>query len=796
MLSLFGLYVFTTALAGRQVISLDRARVLKDATNGPVGNFLGAIDAERLFSVIYLAAPTPANHAGLQAAEARTNRTTRALRAALTSGSTVSNASPAERRANARLLADVSGLPRLRSRIVARALSRPQALAAYSTVAGDAYALLGQVILQEPSAPIVSQALALVRMGRVEEVLQQENAILAGDMVARSFPPADAQQFTELVGARRLLSTQTLSDLSPANRTLYARNISAPAAAALVSFENAVTGTRPGRLPPVRPASWQRTVQAFAFGLERADAQGSAALDRQAVSDSRATELRLALAGGLGLLAVAASILVSLLVGRGLVRELTALSQAALDLADRRLPAVVHRLAAGEGVDVPTDELDIPARTDETREVAVALAMVRQTAIEAAVGQARLREGMNEVFRKLARRSQSLLHRQLTLLDSMERRARDPQLLEDLFRADHLTTRMRRNAENLIILSGQEPARGWRHPVPLVDVLRGAVAEVEDYTRIRVVCSASACLTGRAVGDVIHMIAELAENATAFSPPNTPVTMTGDVVGQGFAVEIEDRGLGMSEEKLAEANDRLARPPSFDPSGADQLGLFVAGQLAKRHDIRIHLRPNPYGGATAIVLIPRTLVAPEDEVPQGKPGEDGAPQTKGRHATRDERPAASADAPPSVVATATAASPVTETLVTEPAGRAEPGRPDLPRRVRQASLAEQLRNGVPLAAPPADEGERVRSPEEARTTMAAMQHGWERGRSLFDPPERAATDPGRPPDAARMPDPGGPTDPGPPPGWGGQDVATAGAAGAAGSVPAAPDEGRRPREGS
>ena len=180
----------------------------------------------------------------------------------------------------------------------------------------------------------------------------------------------------------------------------------------------------------------------------------------------------------------------------------------------------------------------------------------------------------------------------------MERRATEPEELEDLFRIDHLTTRMRRHAEGLIILSGEAPARGWRQPVPLVDVLRAAVAEVEDYTRIRFVPDRGGSRRARGRRR-IHLIAELAENATVFSPPNTPVRIQGDVVGNGFAIEIEDRGLGISAARLEEINADLASPPQFDLSDSDRLGLFIAGQLAQRHDITITLRPSVYGGTTA-----------------------------------------------------------------------------------------------------------------------------------------------------------------------------------------------------
>src|SRR6202035_2890712 len=254
------------------------------------------------------------------------------------------------------------------------------------------------------------------------------------------------------------------------------------------------------------------------------------------------------------------------------------------------------RLRRGGRGDGDAEAPPAKSSVDELDQVREAFTVVHRAAVAAAVDEANLRRGVNDVFRNLARRSQLLLQRQLTLLDAMERRAGEPDQLADLFRIDHLTTRMRRHAESLIILSGDAPARGWRNPVPLVDVLRAAVAEASDYTRIKVSATTQAALAGPAVADVIHMIAELAENAAIFSPPNTPVLISGDIVGRGFAVEIEDRGLGLSDEKLAEINDRLEHPPAFDLSGSDQLGLFVASQLAKRHDIRISLRPSPYGG--------------------------------------------------------------------------------------------------------------------------------------------------------------------------------------------------------
>ena len=847
VLSLFALYLFTIGTAGKDALNLARARALKTATSEPVSNFLGQLDTERVFSVVYLSAPSPGNLAKLRAQEAATGHVTAALRATLTSGSTLSNAPAAVRQASATLLHDASGLPALHVSIGARTVSRAQALATYNKLINDSYLLLNQVILTETSTPIAAQALALERIARSGELLQQENVLVLGDMTGRSFPPVDRHEFTRLAGARATLYAQTLPELDRSYRAMYQRGVSPAAYARLTALEDTVIGAHHPRFPPpVALADWGRAVQGVSLGLERAGTQAASALDQQAEHEARLSDLRLLLSGGIGLLAVLLTIIVSLLAGRGLVRELQGLRRSALDLADHRLPEMVDQLATGHNVTMDDDDsLDVPIHTREIAQVRDAFTKVQRTAVDAAVGQARLREGIGEVFRNLARRSQSLLHRQLALLDRMERRTEDPQELGDLFRLDHLTTRMRRHAESLIILSGQSPARGWRNPVPFVDVIRAAVAEVEDYTRVSVISADDTGLAGAAVGDVIHMIAELIENATIYSPPNTPVVIQGGIVGHGFAVEIEDRGLGMSDEKLAEANDQLAEPLPFDPANTDQLGLLVAGQLARRHDIQITLRCNPYGGTTAIVLIPHSIVvaegfgelepvkalesAPDSALPaasrhesgeqgglvasddtapdlahEGLPGERGEPAGAGRQepglpsyqAAPPAPPAPVAPPPPAPVAPpppapappapAPPAPPAMPVAATSWAGnqappRAEPGpnagseaesrawtgmeppawsqllqpaadataqdttsQPVLPRRVRQASLVPQLRNAPPAYPPlPGRYGD-PRPPDEARATVSAIQHGWQRGRSMFDPPPGPQSGPDAP----------------------------------------------------
>jgi signal transduction histidine kinase len=828
VLSLIGLYAYSTAVFSTQAINLARTLVLKNSTAQPAGNFYGAVGRERPLALVYLARPTADALNQLKDAEAKTEAAAVALRAALTSPGTTGNESAGEKAAISVLMADVAGLPAFNAQVEARSISRDDAYNHYNKIISDGTQVINQAILQENDPDLVTQSLALVRVGRSEEMLARELALLVSDVTAGSFPQSDRVAFTQLVGARRQIFTDNITDLITQYQREYAR-VTPQDLAAIKTAENRIINSRGNRLNPALFGAFQQTFLKIQGGESAAASRIAVMLTDRATHDATLIYIRLFIIGGLGLLAVIASLLVTFLLGRGLVRELAELRGSAEDTARRRLPEVMQRLRDGEDVDTSEDAPAVTAHTTEIRQVGEAFASVRQTAVEAAVGEARLRRGISDIFRNLARRSQSLLHRQLALLDAMERRADQPDELEDLFRIDHLTTRMRRHAESLIILSGDAPARGWRNPVPLVDVLRAAVAEVEDYTRIRVTATTRAGLAGPAVGDVIHMIAELAENAAIFSPPNTPVLIGGDVVGRGFAIEIEDRGLGMSEEQRAAINERLANPPPFDLSGSDQLGLFVAGQLAKRHGVKISLRSSPYGGTTAIVLIPLSLVVPEGAFDEDQVQDERLTRRTGRHVARDDSdgypgetnglpggygPAPGWPSPPEPVRhgdplgtldrsaapagqsglmTAEAARPSSwsvepaaapETEATSPgfgypsapelspsaqaaggpsAGLlgsgmdhevASPGRAGfeadgdlgdadlLPRRVRQANLAPQLRDDTltgqvsPAVDAAADDPGEGRSPDEIRATMSAIQQGWQKGRSVFDPPDR------------------------------------------------------------
>ena len=432
---------------------------------------------------------------------------------------------------------------------------------------------------------------------------------------------ADHAAFAEMAATRQGDLVDADSLLNPAGLAEFNGQLNQTEQTQLTDIEGAVSAGTPVAALPVDLAQWtglggHLLDEYFTGGVNLANAQ--LAVDH---TISRSAWIRVAVTASIGLIGLLVTIAVTILVGRGIIRRLGGLERNARQLAEVQLPDVVSRLRRGEKVDVNTEAPPLRVGRDEIGRVGQAFEEVRQTAIRAAVEESRLRQGLNDVFRSLARRSQSLLHRQLTLLDQMERRASDPEALDDLFRLDHLTTRMRRHAEGLVILAGAPPGRGWSSPVRMVDVMRGAIAEVEDYARVSVATRSQAALAGSAVADVIHLLAELIENATTLSPPYTSVRVSGDTVANGFAIEVEDRGLGMSPPRLAELNDRLTNPPEFNPSDSEQLGLFVVSQLAKRHGVRVTLKASPYGGTTAIALIPRHLVVTEEAFRAGLPGE-------------------------------------------------------------------------------------------------------------------------------------------------------------------------------
>jgi signal transduction histidine kinase len=376
----------------------------------------------------------------------------------------------------------------------------------------------------------------------------------------------------------------------------------------------------------------------------------------------------------------------------------------------------------------------------EIGSIDAALTSMHSAAITAADAEAGLRNGLRQVLVSLGRRNQALVHRQLRIIDTLEQQATSAAELSNLFTLDHLTTRMRRHAESLSVLAGETPGRSWSGPVPVIDVMRAAAAEVEDYKRVSVVSDAEQAVAAPAVTDMIHLLAELIENATLFSPSTTRVEVRAESVANGFVIEVEDRGLGIPAQQLREINERLASPPGIHLADADRLGLFVAARLASRHGVQVALCPSPYRGTKAVAVLPETIVvAAATHAGAAHEGAShvGAGLATGVAARLNLRA-------PEVLALAGAAlaGPISDGAVAGLADegpsslRRQPGtRQGLPRRVRPD--AGSARNTGNADAPGPRRGSSAAPaesplPDEARTLAASLQRSWQLSRDDED----------------------------------------------------------------
>ncbi|NUW46256.1 sensor histidine kinase [Nonomuraea rhodomycinica] len=598
----------------------------------------------------------------------------------------------------------------IRADIDAGLSSRLVGINAYNAVL-DALFRFYDHMVSVPDLPLFQQATAMQAMGNAREVIAREHALISGALVDGQLTQPEAAAFTEYTATRTFLHSRGLAGLDVALRGPYEKVFDGATFRDFARMEKRIVTTGE---PPPDGAAWNAAVGQVMAQLDRLGVSSSEVLSDRATGAATVILVRIGIAGVVGLIAVLASIVISVRLGRRLGAELAGLRAAAVELSEERLPALVERLRRGDDVDAAKDVKPLKVSgSAEITDVGRAFASVQCTAVRAAVGQAELRRGVSQVFLNLARRKQGLLHRQLALLDSMQRRTHDPDRLEELFRVDHLTTRMRRHAESLIVLSGSAPGRAWRKPVSVLDIVRAAVAEVEEYTRVTVESMPAGAIDGGVAADLTHLVAELVENATLYSPPDTPIHVRGDLVSNGYAIEVEDRGLGLPQAEYAAINARLARPPEFDLADSDRLGLFVVGKLAERHGIQVMLRRSPFGGTTAIVLVPRSLVSEQTALTAG----DGDRDT-GREAGEDTGGGA---------ARSTASGLPSRTRKKKALAVVSGGtHAGLPTRVRQANLAPQLR--ADPTPEPEPEQTTERSPDEVRDLFSAFQRGTQRAR--------------------------------------------------------------------
>ncbi|MGA5067005.1 nitrate- and nitrite sensing domain-containing protein [Streptomyces exfoliatus] len=609
LVSLTGLWVFATALTGREADQLLDVGYIVDKVGYPLEDTARVIQLERRQSLIYLADPRGSETLGsLRETRLATDRQIARIRANAADPGVREEMRPVTAQRLTSLLEALDGLASLRRSVEKRDIGRMQALDFYNRLVDPCYSFLITLHALE-NVEMDKQGRALVGITRARELLSREDALVLSALVADRVTAQEIREISDLIANREQFYEVNLELLPAAERVRFEQYWRSPDTRPLRTAENAIIAAGPTDSPrAVTPAYWQDHASPVLDDLARENTAAGDRYQDRVQPAAYSVLLKAGVAGVLGFLALLASIVISVRVGRELVRDLRRLQKEAQEVSGVRLPSVMRRLAAGEQVDVGTEVPHLAYGEDEVGQVGQALNTLQRAAVEAAVKQAELRRGVSEVFVNLARRNQVLLHRQLTLLDTMERRTEDTDELADLFRLDHLTTRMRRHAEGLVILSGAAPSRQWRKPVQLMDVVRAAVAEVEDYERIEVRRLPRLGVGGPAVADLTHLIAELLENATVYSPPHTAVQVLGERVANGFTLEIHDRGLGMNADALLDANLRLAETPEFELSDTDRLGLFVVSRLAQRQNVRVSLQTSPYGGTTAVVFIPAALL--------------------------------------------------------------------------------------------------------------------------------------------------------------------------------------------
>jgi signal transduction histidine kinase len=644
------------------------------------------------------------------------------------------------------LKAGFDQLPVIRAQIGFKAVSKAQVNEFYNGILDAASRLFDVQARVVPDEIAVQGAIAATAVFRSTDTMSREASLITSGYAAGTLTPDEFMQFTQLLGAYRAELAQTAPFLEPDAKALYQSLIASESWKRLSAAEDALVKRGPWTAKdkpslPVSSADWQKASGEVAAALTSLTVEQADKVSAAAIVSGEA-QLRNAIIGSvIALLISVASVIIAVrvsrtLVDRTLMTRLERLRNDSLDLAGNRLPDIVARLKNGHPVDVAAELPRLDHGKDEIGQVAEALNIAQLTAVNAAVSEAKARSGVHNVFLGIAHRNQVLVHRQLQILDEMEKREEDSAQLASLFQLDHLATRARRTTENLIILGGKQPGRRWRNPVPLMEVLRAAVSETEQYSRVRVEAIPEISIIGSAVADTIHLVAELVDNGTTFSPPGSQVEVTSTLVARGVVVEVSDQGLGMTELVREWANTMMANTPEFDAMAlrADtSLGLFVVARIASRLGITVTFAPSRYGGTRATVLIPaQVLVADSDtedrivvsdpQPPIDWPEPRASIHSNGFMPRSEDAPADKTDKP--------RPSPRPAPAVTK-----EGERPPLPQRRPQQSLVSQLRDSTDdsldgVADISSDyQAEPGNVPEfDQSRTLSAFRKGTKRGR--------------------------------------------------------------------
>jgi signal transduction histidine kinase len=528
---------------------------------------------------------------------------------------------PAQTRASAAgVLASIAGLPALRRQA---AQTRAPALAVingYSAATARLFAVNDGIADLSGNGTLISSVRALGALSRMTDQAALQQALLGVALGQGHFDPGVLTALTSAQARQASDFASFRGSASPEQSWALATTLAAPPArqAQAVEQRAIAAGGGPLALGPQASQQWQAGMSYTVGWTRRAGQQLTDWITGYAQDLQRSAVRSAIVTGAATLAALAVVLLITLLVTRSLVRPLRRLEAAALFVAGARLPAAARALeVTGEPEHaVPVTPIEVRS-TDEIGQVARAFDQVHREAVRLAADQARQRASISALSARFFRRSYSLEERLLRLIDSAELTEDDPDRLASLFQMDHLATRMRRHSDSALILAGNETSRHPAGPFPLVDVVRAVISEIEDYDRITLNVQQGVSVSGSAAADIVHLLAELLENATAFSAPATQVTMSGQAVRDGRArITITDRGTGMPGEQLSQLNWRLAHPPAADVATSWRVGLFAVAHLAARHGITVLLSQPPDGGTTAEVSLPAALIS-HDAVPGG-----------------------------------------------------------------------------------------------------------------------------------------------------------------------------------
>lgn len=523
---------------------------------------------------------------------------------------------PVQTRASAAtVLADIAELPGLRKHAAQGQASALAVINGYSAAIAGLFPVNNGIADMSGTSALASSVRALDSLSLMKDQASRQQAILAVALSEGRFGPgaltaltiAQAQQASDLVSFR--------STASPEESWALTDTLARPLAKQARAIEQRATAAGDGTLTlgPDASQQWRAGMSYTVAWMRDAEQQLAGWVTAYAQSQQRSAMQSAMSTGGAALGALILILLVTLLVARSLVLPLRRLEAAALDVAGVRLPEEVRALsvAGNNGLPLTATPIDVQS-SDEIGRVARALDRVHNEAVRLAWEEAQLREtSVNAIYAGFFRRSHSLLERLLGLIDSLELSEDDPERLATLFQMDHLATRLRRNSDTTHVLAGREGAHHQTEPVILVDVLRAAVSEIERYDQVALDAQPGISVSGSAAADTAHLLAELLDNATAFSPKTAQVVMSGRTVrGGGLLINIADGGTGMSEDQLRQLNRQLARSDLADATVSPQLGLLAVAQLAARHGIKVALEAAAGGGTTAEVHLPPTLISP------------------------------------------------------------------------------------------------------------------------------------------------------------------------------------------